>query len=95
MKIRHHFCLIKSKKNQFMKPFDLSDRSNEELITMFNQEVHKKGWTSSRPAYLGELHAQFIQRRLNITAIGNAQNISFKDEIVLRDDKVSLKTKKE
>jgi len=57
--------------------------TNEELVKAFNQEVGNSGWTSSRAKYLTALREEFINRNIDLSAIGNEQGLSYAKKIRL------------
>ncbi len=60
--------------------------SDVELINTFNKEVWNEGLTSSRVEYLSELHREFDNRWFDYSKIGDKQSLSFKNNIILKDN---------
>lgn len=73
---------------EFLERFGLI--SDEELIQVFNKEVENNGWGTARAAYLSAIHNEFERRFFDYSEIGNIDSLSFNNQIVLNDKKISI-----
>ena len=75
----------------------LSKLSNTELIERFNQEIPKKGWTSSRGLWLSLCISEMKNRNWNVEAICGSDksepysSFMINHEIILLNQTVILK----
>lgn len=51
--------------------FDLSDRTTEELVNLFNREVGNPGWVHARAIFLETLRNEFLARDIDVSAVCN------------------------
>ena len=80
-------------KSQGQKYFEeyvnrFSTYSDSEIISTFNFEVGNSGWGTARASYLSAIHSEFDRRNIDYSLIGDAQTLSFKNEITLDGKKV-------
>ena len=73
---------------KFIKRFN--NRTDEELIEYFNQEVGNGGWGTARASYLAAIHHEFNNRNFDYSDIGNEKELSFKNKITLVKRKVKI-----
>lgn len=52
-----------------------------ELVTLFNGQVHNRGWSSMRAYYDSALIDEFTRRGIDTSAITDGRNISFSHPI--------------
>jgi hypothetical protein len=64
--------------------------SDVELINTFNNEVWNKWWTSTRAEFLSEIHNEFDNRWFDYSKIGDKQSLSFKNNIILKDNIIDV-----
>ena len=83
---------------EYFKKFssDFEQKSNDEIITAFNNEVgdiSNKGWGTGRASYLAAIHKEFDKRNFDYSEIGNDKSLSFKSKIVLKENKITIANK--
>lgn len=69
---------------------DMEKRSVESLIEEFNQQVGNTGWTSIRGIHDSVLIDTLIAKGVDVSAVYDGVSISFKNRIVLNDDKTKV-----
>lgn len=90
---KHNQDLHTLKSNKSQKLYkDLKERfhkmDDKELLTNFNREVGKTGWTSSRAMFLAAIREEFENRAYDYSAIGNKKRLSFAKKVELIDEKI-------
>ena len=57
--------------------------SIEQLISVFNCEVGKKGWGNARMHFLAALQAEFLRRKYDCSSFISTKSMSLKNPIEL------------
>lgn len=68
----------------------LSSYSDNELISTFNKEVGNSGWGTARASFLAVIHAEFIQRGFDYSAIGDEKCLTFKNHITMENNTIKF-----
>ena len=66
------------------------NKSDEELIECFNNDVRKHGWVPARSRFHAELKKEFYRRGFDYSPIGDNTHLSFADKIKLEDKKIVI-----
>ena len=66
------------------------NRSVEELVEEFNQQVGRRSWTSIRGLHDSVLIDTLIAKGVDVSAVYDGVTISFKRKIMLNDDKTRV-----
>lgn len=69
---------------------DMEKRSVESLIEEFNQQVGNTGWTSIRGLHDSVLIDTLIEKGVDVSAVYDGCDISFKRKIKLNEDKTKV-----
>ncbi|HLS31374.1 MAG TPA: hypothetical protein VK021_10995 [Flavobacteriaceae bacterium] len=72
--------------NQFMSKMDA--QTDDEIVENFNNQVGKKGWTTSRASYEAVINAQLIKRNIDFSEIGDETSMSYKHKVKLKGKKL-------
>ena len=62
--------------------------TDEQLIAVFNGDVGKSGWVSSRGYFHIALREEFEKRKYDYSAIGDKGSLSFKNRVNLVGKKI-------
>ena len=83
-----------SKSERYFKAFQNRFKylSNQELIEVFNGQVGNNGWGTAKAAFLYSIHNELISRKIDFSAIGDNESLSFKDKIEIKNDRTIVKT---
>lgn len=73
---------------------DMAKRSVESLIEEFNQQVGSTAWTSIRGVHDSVLIDTLIAKGIDVSAIYDGVNISFKKKITLNETGTKIVIKK-
>lgn len=65
---------------------EVKRQSTDALIESFNAQVGKRCWVSARAAHDTPLIDTLIDRGVDVSAIYDGTNISFKEHVVLNED---------
>ena len=68
----------------------LSSTPVPQLVEYFNREVGSRAWTSERSAYDTALIDALINKGIDVSAVYDGCDISFKRKIKLNDDKTRV-----
>ena len=69
---------------------EMANRSVEALVEEFNQQVGNTGWTSIRGLHDSVLIDTLIAKGVDVSAVYDGCDISFKRKIKLNDDKTRV-----
>lgn len=69
---------------------DMAKKSVEELIIEFNQQVGSRAWTSIRGIHDSVLIDTLIAKGIDVSAVYDGVDISFKNHIALNEDKTKI-----
>ena len=69
---------------------EMANRSVEELVEEFNQQVGRRSWTSIRGLHDSVLIDTLIAKGVDVSAVYDGVTISFKRKIKLNDDKTRV-----
>lgn len=69
---------------------DMASRSVESLIEEINQQVGNTGWTSIRGIHDSVLIDTLIAKGIDVSAVYDGVDISFKNHIALNEDKTKI-----
>lgn len=69
---------------------DMASRSVESLIAEFNQQVGSRSWTSIRGLHDSVLIDTLIAKGIDLSAVYDGVDISFKNHIALNEDKTKV-----
>lgn len=72
---------------------EMAGRSVESLVEEFNQQVGNTGWTSTRGVHDSVLIDTFIAKGIDVSAVYDGVDISFKRHVALSDDKTKIVTR--
>ena len=64
------------------------EKTNEELVQLFNKEVGVKGWVSIRAAYLQALMEVFISRGIDISSVYDRNSTKLDKKVILKDKRL-------
>lgn len=69
------------------------EKSNQDLVDIFNKEVDVKGWVGARGAYLIALNDEFVRRNIDVGLIADFTNsgeatISLKYKVKILGDRL-------
>ena len=62
---------------------EFKEKPDQEIVDLFNGEVGKPGWCSSRASYIAALHHEFERRNFDFSNIGRGGRLSFRSKIKL------------
>ena len=69
---------------------EMANKSVEELVEEFNQQVGNTGWTSIRGVHDSVLIDTLIAKGVDVSAVYDGVDISFKRKIKLTEDKTRV-----
>lgn len=69
---------------------EMASRSVESLVAEFNQQVGNRGWTSLRGLHDSVLIDTLIAKGVDVSAVYDGVDISFKRKIKLNEDKTKV-----
>ena len=69
---------------------EMANKSVEELVEEFNQQVGNTGWTSIRGVHDSVLIDTLIAKGVDVSAVYDGVDISFKRKIKLNEDKTRV-----
>ena len=69
---------------------DMASRSVESLIAEFNQQVGSRSWSSIRGLHDSVLIDTLIAKGIDLSAVYDGVDISFKNHIALNEDKTKV-----
>lgn len=69
---------------------DMASRSVESLIAEFNQQVGSRAWTTIRGLHDSVLIDTLIAKGIDVSAVYDGVDISFKNHIALNEDKTKI-----
>ena len=69
---------------------EMAERSVESLVDEFNKQVGNTGWTSIRGLHDSVLIDTLIAKGVDVSAVYDGVNISFKKLISLNEDKTKV-----
>lgn len=69
---------------------EMAERSVESLVDEFNKQVGNTGWTSIRGLHDSVLIDTLIEKGVDVSAVYDGVNISFKKHISLNEDKTKV-----
>ena len=69
---------------------EMAERSVESLVAEFNNQVGNTGWTSIRGLHDSVLIDTLIAKGVDVSAVYDGVNISFKKLISLNEDKTKV-----
>lgn len=69
---------------------EMASKSVEALVKEFNQQVGNRGWTSLRGLHDSVLINTLIAKGVDVSAVYDGCDISFKRKIKLNDDKTRV-----
>lgn len=72
---------------------EMASRSVESLVNEFNKQVGNTGWTSIRGLHDSVLIDTLIAKGVDVSAVYDGVDISFKKQVCLSDDKTRIITK--
>lgn len=64
------------------------ENTDQEMVELFNGEVGKHGWGSSRASYIAALHHEFERRKFDFSLVGSPARLSFKSKVKLDGKKI-------
>jgi len=64
------------------------ENSDQEIVDLFNGEVGKHGWGSSRASFIAALHHEFERRNFDFTLIGSPAKLSLQSKVKLDGKKI-------
>lgn len=65
---------------------EMAERSVESLVDEFNKQVGNTGWTSIRGLHDSVLIDTLIEKGVDVSAVYDGVNISFKKKVTLNED---------
>ena len=68
----------------------VNHQSTDALVEQFNAQVGKRCWASARAAYDTALIDTLIERGVDLSAVYDGVDISFKNHIALNEDKTKV-----
>ena len=69
---------------------EMASKSVEALVKEFNQQVGNRGWTSIRGLHDSVLIDTLISKGVDVSAVYDGVDISFKRKIKLNEDKTKV-----
>lgn len=69
---------------------EMAERSVESLVDEFNRQVGNTGWTSIRGLHDSVLIDTLIEKGVDVSAVYDGCDISFKRKIKLNEDKTKV-----
>lgn len=69
---------------------EMASRSVESLVDEFNRQVGNTGWTSIRGLHDSVLIDTLIAKGVDVSAVYDGVNISFKKKVTLNEDKTKI-----
>lgn len=64
------------------------EKSNQDLVDIFNNEVGNSGWGSTRAKFLSELREEMLGRAINFSLVAQKDSLQLSKKIILMDDKI-------
>ncbi len=66
------------------------EKSDQDLVDIFNNEVGNSGWGSTRAKFLSELREEMLGRRLDFGLVARKDSLQLSKKIILMDDKIAF-----
>lgn len=66
------------------------EKSNQDLVDIFNNEVGNSGWGSTRAKFLSELREEMLGRAINFSLVAQKDSLQLSKKIILMDDKIAF-----
>jgi len=66
------------------------EKSNQDLVDIFNNEVGNPGWGSTRAKFLSELREEMLGRAINFSLVAQKDSLQLSKKIILMDDKIAF-----
>ena len=64
------------------------EKSNQDLVDIFNKEVGNPGWCTTRAKFLSELRAEMLGRTIDFSLITHKDSLHLSKKIILVKDKI-------
>ena len=66
------------------------EKSDQDLVDIFNNEVGNPGWGSTRAKLLSELREEMLGRAINFSLVAQKDSLQLSKKIILMDDKIAF-----
>ena len=66
------------------------EKSNQDLVDIFNNEVGNSGWGSTRAKFLSELREEMLGRAINFSLVAQKDSLQLSKKIILMDNKIAF-----
>lgn len=67
---------------------EFKEKSDQEIVELFNGQVGVNGWGSRRASYIAALHHEFERRNFDFSLVGNPERLSFQSKVKLDGKKI-------
>jgi len=71
----------------------MDSSSDEDVVEAFNGQVGNQGSGMAKMAYLSALRAQLTKRKIDFSAVGNSESMSYAYKVILKGKKIFILSK--